>query len=517
VSKTVVTCPKCDGSKYHRRTLKQCTCCWGLGVVEVDAESNGGPTPITNAAAVRAILGANQGSPLGGLGGVLDPPWPPTKDQANTKQPEARASDHTRPTVAPTPEVDPALVDLVTAELGLDDPQAVYNAAADLADRLYRQHIYRLADQLLAERVAAKDQNLDAGRAVNAVDFLAESEQPAPPLLGLLIAEGHNATVTAGFKAGKTTLFENTTRALVVGEAFLGRFKVDRPYRVAFLNYEMTADDLRARLRALDLGDEAAERLLVVNLRGVHLCLTSPAGRDWLTAKLVGHRPDVLIVDTYGAAAAPSVESENDNAGGRRFLTTLDQIKAAAGCPSLLMSAHTGRAVVAEGDEHARGATVLDDWADVRLVLTKDRDTGTRFLSSEGRGDFALPESALHFDANARRLVLTDDHLGTSRADTRANTAAAVVVQLVTGAPGIGNRDLRGQLREAGMASTRYQTTAISRAKAHGLVHIHSAAGNKQCHYPGQPHPDGAGCPGGESATEQLDLKESVTSDTTRY
>ena len=99
---------------------------------------------------------------------------------------------------------------------------------------------------------------------------------------------------------------------------------------VALLNYELTSDDQRACIRALDLNTGDLARLLIVNLRGARLSITTPTGRDWLIACLADHGAQVVILDTYGAAAAPSVDNENDNGGARRFLATLDEIKARA-------------------------------------------------------------------------------------------------------------------------------------------------------------------------------------------
>ena len=129
---------------------------------------------------------------------------------------------------------------------------------------------------------------------------------------------------------------------------------------------------MRYILRALSLSDEESERLLVLNLRGVSLSLTTPAGRSWLVDHLRAHEAEVIVMDTYGPASAPSLDSENDNAGGRRFLTAFDALKDEAGVKSSVWASHTGRGRHEPGEEHARGATVIDDWADVRLILTKD-------------------------------------------------------------------------------------------------------------------------------------------------
>ena len=243
----------------------------------------------------------------------------------------------------------------------------------------------------------------------------------------------------------------------------------------------MTRDDFRSRVRALQLDPEAAEQLLVLNLRGAGLSLTAPAGRRWLAEQLVSHRSEVAIVDTYSAASAPSVESENDNAAGRRWLMTWDAIKAQCGIHTSLLTHHTGRAPQAEGEEHGRGATVIDDWADVRLILTRDRDTGNRFRASEGRSPYQLPESMLTFDAACRDLYLDSVSIGANRAHARAVKNAETVAEVVTTQPGVLTTKLRDAIGEAGITNNATKAAAISTARRQGLIHVHAGASGRAC------------------------------------
>lgn len=391
------------------------------------------------------------------------------------------------------PAPDPYLLELVESEMGVTGTEAL-DAASSLAARIRYRQVAQLADQIVSSRTAERDQRLAAAQVVTARSFVEESDCPPLPLLGQLVSEGHNATVTAQFKAGKTELVLNACAALAEGGLFLGRFDTGRPRRTALLNFELTADDQRSRIRDLGMSAEALERLLVVNLRGTRLSLTTPTGRDWLVRVLSDHGAEVLIGDTFGAASAPSVESENDNAGVRRFLAALDEIKALACCASSIWTAHTGRKDHAEGSEHARGATVIDDWADVRLILTKDRNTGIRFISSEGRSDYDLPESALHYDRETRALWLTDGTVGVSRADRRQQAAAATVRKAVEDQPGLTATELRDVLSDSGIAGNGDKSAAITKARTMALIHIHRD-GHKVRHFAGAPHPEGTPCP----------------------
>jgi hypothetical protein len=361
------------------------------------------------------------------------------------------------------------LMELIATELGLTDEEALKKAAA-LRDKIQGLELTRLAQQVVGDQAATRAQRLEEAHVVTAAEFLTESEEPAAPLLGDLMAEGHNASITAQYKTGKTELILNAAAALVYGGRFLSRFDVAGAYRVALLNYELTEADQRERLRAFGLGAEALERLLVLNLRGVGLSMTTPAGADWLVGQLLAHRAEVVIVDTYGAASAPSVDSENDNAAARRFLMAFDQIKARARVHSSIWTAHTGRKEHEEGAEHSRGATTFDDWVDVRMVLTKDRETRVRHLSSEGRSRYNLPESSLCYDASSRALWIPEGGEGQSRALTRQRAGGEKVLAIVGARPGLNASELRAELRKAGVTSHDDQERLLKAAEGEGRL-----------------------------------------------
>jgi hypothetical protein len=107
------------------------------------------------------------------------------------------------------------------------------------------------------------------------------------------------------------------------------------------------------------------------------------------------------IVDPFARAFSGSGD-ENSNSEVGVFLETLDVIKERAGVDNLLLTTHTGRAQE-NGIERARGATRLDDWADVRWLLNKNRD-GARFLSASGR-DVEMEERLLNWNPTTREVT----------------------------------------------------------------------------------------------------------------
>lgn len=383
-------------------------------------------------------------------------------------------------------------------QLALENPhldeEQLWGLARDVTAGIATERRRRLIRRLVDDDEAAAVMALDRAHVVNGAAFIDERHTAAAPCLGGLVAEGHNALLVAAKKTGKSTFVENASQALVSATPFLGIFDVHRPYRVALLNFEMTVDDLRSRIRARNMTDEQLERLLPMNLRGVGLSLTAPAGRRWLVDHLRRHRTEIAILDTYGAASAPSIESENDNAGGRRFLMVWDSIKAEAGVHTSLVTHHTGRGQL-EGEEHGRGASVVEDWADVILTLTRDRDSGHRFLSSEGRSPFTLPESRLFFDPDSHALTLPDSAVGESRRHTRESKNAELVARVVADNGGIISTALRRVLAGSGISKIETQARAIETAKMRGLVHTHPGERNSVHHFSGAVHADADPCP----------------------
>ncbi len=73
------------------------------------------------------------------------------------------------------------------------------------------------------------------------------------------------------------------------------------------------------------------------------------------------------------------------------------------------MPTHTGRAAMDVGSERARGATRLDDWADVRWLLTRGtgEDIDNRYFRATGR-DVETDEGVLEYNPLTRGLALVD-------------------------------------------------------------------------------------------------------------
>lgn len=346
---------------------------------------------------------------------------------------QAPDADPTAGLVAPrdvptSPDPPPADVEPLDAEL-----LAEVRYAEDVAYEARKVRIRRDAHK----RVEAEDFERDWREPVSTLSLREELDIPDEPvtyLIDRLLPSEGNAVLTAAFKAGKTTLCNNLVRCLADGEPFLGRFDVAPPEgRIAIFNYEVGPSQYRRWLR--DIGISDLDRVCVLNVRGHRLPPTVPHIEAWIAKWLTDRQVSVWVVDPFAAAFTGSGD-ENSNGDVGAFLTSLDVIKARAGVAELILPVHTGRAEHAVGQERARGATRLDDWADARWLLTVD-DQGRRFFRASGR-DVEVEEELLTHDPVSNRLTIG----GWDRRGMANQDVVAEVIAYVAEHPGIGVNEI---------------------------------------------------------------------------
>lgn len=302
-----------------------------------------------------------------------------------------------------------------------------------------------------------------------------ELEQPDEPVAyriqGLLPAGG-NAIIAAQFKAGKTTMINNLARSLADGEPFLNRFTIEPPDgRIAIWNYEVGAGQFRRWLR--DIGVSNTDQVCVLNVRGYRLPPTVPQVEAWIVKWLTDHDVSVWIVDPFARAFTGSGE-ENSNSDVGLFLDSLDVIKERAQISELVLPVHTGRAEQEQGQERARGATRLDDWADARWLLTVD-DQGRRYFRAAGR-DVDVDEELLTHDPDTHRLTIGGwDRRGMQVCDLAGELACWVAEN-----PGLGTNEI---VDGVGKGRSRV-VAALQSAIAVGAIIIVGGPGRKRLHYP---------------------------------
>lgn len=333
-------------------------------------------------------------------------------------------------------------------KVGLDDYLAAHGVGAllDLARACDPAHRGRVAKQKadLYARETARHQ-YDAEQASRRFYTLprhtlpqavAAVETTAPERVAALHRVGYNTTITGQYKTGKSTLGANLLRALADEEHFLDRFPVLPPGgRIGYVNYELDEHDFFDWLG--DVGIRKTDRIAPLNLRGRPFSLAHAHGQEELVRWAQDMDVEVLHLDPHRRAFA-GFGKENDNDDVNRFTGVLDEVKTAAGIRDVWLYVHTGRAQHEAGEEHARGATALDDWADERWLLVKK--AGVRFFYADGRLP-AVPEFALTYDAATRRLAAGDGNRRQATDDKLLHR----LLELVGEQPGL----TRGQLEEA--------------------------------------------------------------------
>lgn len=243
---------------------------------------------------------------------------------------------------------------------------------------------------------------------------------------------GANVTLTAQYKAGKTTLINSLARSLADGTEFLNYFgKPEHNGRIVIFNYEVSENQYRRWMN--DVAIENTDKVTLVHLRGKRLPLIVQRVEDLVVSILKDLDAQTWILDPF-ARAFTGCGDENSNSDVGVFLDTLDVIKERAGVSNLVLPIHTGRAQE-NGIDRARGATRLDDWADVRWLLKKTQDG--RFFSADGR-DVLQEEQQLTFDENTRSLTLG----GADSYTAKKRNNEDVWMDAVTANPGLSTSDL---------------------------------------------------------------------------
>ncbi len=311
------------------------------------------------------------------------------------------------------------------------------------------------------------------------VELLGRPADPPMRAEGLIPSDA-GTLVVAQRKTGKTTLELNYARSLLTGEDFLGRFPV-RPITgtVALLNYEVSGNMI-ARW-ADDVG-VPRERLYVVNLRGRRNPLTHPGDRQRLAEDLRARDTHALVVDPFGRAYGG--ESQNDSGEVGAFLGDLDVFaRAEVGASDLMLSAHAGW-----NGERTRGASALEDWADVIITLTRDPDDETvRFLRAIGR-DVEVEEDRLDFDPATRLLSMSGaGSRRKTKGDRKSTELAVFVVRAARLSPGSSGRQIEASIKEMDDAPT-FRNGDVSKAakyaEAQGHLRIEVGGNGKQSkHY----------------------------------
>lgn len=338
----------------------------------------------------------------------------------------------------------------------------------DLHSKLVRDEVRRLRAQRDARAIlAAEGRSRDPFDAGTLAEVLGRPEEPAARVETLIPWQA-STLVVAQRKTGKTTWSLNLARCLVTGEPFLGSMAV-RPInpdaKVGLLNFEVSGAQLARWAHECGV---PAERLFLVNLRGRRNPLTDTEDRADLADLLRAQRVETLIVDPFGRAF--SGESQNDAGQVGSWLIGLDEFaRANVGALDVILTAHAGW-----NGERSRGSSALEDWADSIITLTRDEETGERFIRATGR-DVDLDEDRLDFDPVTRLLRLSGNGSRQTAAQSRKDTdTERDILDALKAAPqGLSGNELATKFDRKDADFTRVRNELVKR----NLITAHPRSG----------------------------------------
>jgi hypothetical protein len=327
---------------------------------------------------------------------------------------------------------------------GLDAPTPDEVRAAKIQEQVERLRVRAEATEIFRAEVHARTWTPPVSYGPLSEELELPDDEQRWRFRGML-GVGHNALIVAGRKTGKTTMVGNVIRAYADGKPFLGRFEVEspgaaEPAGVAVFNYEVDERQYRRWLRDVEVIN--ADRVHVLHLRGRTLPLANERVREWVVRWLAERHIGMWIVDPYSRAYVGSVDNGNDEAQVGTFLDTLDVIKAEAGVSELIMPVHTPKARAEAGEETAIGSQRLEGWPDSMWYLTRDLESGARFLRAEGR-DVFLAEEQLEYREGDRELLLTG---GGNRAEAKRGAVVRMLTDYVASHPGCTGNEVKGAL-----------------------------------------------------------------------
>ena len=168
------------------------------------------------------------------------------------------------------------------------------------------------------------------------------------------------------------------------------------------------------------------DRIVPVHLRGTGMVpIWLEEYRDKLVEWFISNEVKYWILDPTAKAWEGLLETEADNIAAGQFVNAIDEVKNRAGIEETLLTHHTGRFEVVEGQERGRGPTRLEDWMDAGWYLTGQKDDLA--LRADGR-DVNQEAIAIHYDQEAKRTFTAT---GLTRSEAREQAGAESVVDAV--------------------------------------------------------------------------------------
>lgn len=338
-------------------------------------------------------------------------------------------------------EVNRAMVEIVKNQTKNDKLLESQKVELELKNLRVREEAKKRLD---AEKTTSGYKALDIQ---NLHKLLSVPDEPIQWRINGLMQIGHNVTMAARYKVGKTTMVTNMLKVLVDGGYFLDEFYVKPVTRpVVVFNHELSDRQFTAWLRKAGIVN--THMIIPVNLRGKGLYLQDEEAADWAIEILKKYNAEVWIIDPLQAALRGTV---NDDMVASEWISAADRVKAESGVSELFLVTHTGHLSKADENgvstnERSAGSARWSGWPDVLWAYTMDNE-GIRYLSAEGR-DVSVSERAMKFDEKTGKLVSQGDKSG--RVENKYNKPYTDLMTLMKANPSktYSRADLVSELRK---------------------------------------------------------------------
>jgi len=231
-------------------------------------------------------------------------------------------------------------------------------------------------------------------------------------LIEPILAKGRAHALYAGAKSGKSLLLLELAAALASGRSALGK-PAQTPIDVLYIDYEMTASDIRDRLDAFGYSaNDDLTRLHYVLLPSI-AGLDTQAGAQAVIAAIKATNSQLVIIDT----TARAVEGEENDADTMRAFYRWSGVNMKSLGVTWIRADHAGK----DTSKGQRGTSAKNDDVDVVWKFTKRSATSILIESTHRRMQW-IPEK-IEMELREKDGKLTHMLLGDEYSDAAITTA----------------------------------------------------------------------------------------------
>lgn len=271
-------------------------------------------------------------------------------------------------------------------------------------------------------------------------------------LLEPILARGRAHALYAGAKSGKSLLLLELAAALATGKAVLNQPQRE-PIEVLYVDYEMTAADIRDRLEAFGYSAQSDMQHLHYVLLPSIGGLDTKQGADVVIAAVAQKQIELVIIDT----TARAVEGEENDADTLRAFYRWTGVALKSQGVTWVRADHAGK----DSSKGQRGSSAKNDDVDVVWKFTK-RNTTSILMEATHRRMQWIPDK-IELELRERDGVLSHEIIGDETSDAAMQLAATL--DQLNAAPDITVRAARDLLKQNGIKSASDILRAATRVR----------------------------------------------------